>query len=227
MKDGAIAYANAYGYTRYALGPNRLGPKEGKGWLYAAGELAMTASDLARWDIAVINRTLMTPASYKTQQTATILNDGTPSNYALGVGVGKFNDHRYVAHSGGVSGFTTQNIIFPDDRAAVVVLTNTDATPASGQIQAMLMKRLFAAAMDAPTEQAVAQMKSILAGLPDAVRAGLPPWPPQRSSSHLPDTDQSNMYDHLDGTHLDRFVRARNGVYERPLWQRARTALWH
>lgn len=165
VDEGALPASDPERYTRYALGPNRVGPKEGKGWLYAAGELAMTASDLARWDISVINRALMKPASYKLQQTATILTDGRPSNYALGVQVGTYNDHRLVAHSGGVSGFTTQNVIFPDDRAAVVVLTNTDATPAAGQIQATLMKHLFAAAIDAPTEQAVAQMKSILSGL--------------------------------------------------------------
>ena len=38
-------------YLRYALGPPREAPKEGKGWMSAAGELAMTASDLARWNI--------------------------------------------------------------------------------------------------------------------------------------------------------------------------------
>jgi D-alanyl-D-alanine carboxypeptidase len=35
------------GYMRYALGPARPAPKEGSGWLFAAGELAMPAEDLA------------------------------------------------------------------------------------------------------------------------------------------------------------------------------------
>ena len=37
------------GYMRYALGPRRPAPKEGSGWLFAAGELAMPAEDLAKW----------------------------------------------------------------------------------------------------------------------------------------------------------------------------------
>ena len=37
--------SDAAGYMRYALGPLRMPPKEGRGWLFAAGELAMTASD--------------------------------------------------------------------------------------------------------------------------------------------------------------------------------------
>src|SRR5205823_1138603 len=44
------------GYLRYALGPLRPAPKVGKGWLFAAGELAMLAQDLAKWDISIIDQ---------------------------------------------------------------------------------------------------------------------------------------------------------------------------
>src|SRR5674476_1192667 len=47
--DAALGPTEPERYLRYALGPVRVAPKEGKGWLFAAGELAMTASDLARW----------------------------------------------------------------------------------------------------------------------------------------------------------------------------------
>ena len=40
------------GYFRYALGPLRPAPEEGAGWMFAAGELAMTPADLAKWDIS-------------------------------------------------------------------------------------------------------------------------------------------------------------------------------
>src|SRR4029450_1242298 len=53
------------GYMRYALGPPRPAPKEGKGWLFAAGELAMTARDLARWNLALLEQKLLTPGSYR------------------------------------------------------------------------------------------------------------------------------------------------------------------
>ena len=42
------------GYFRYALGPLQPAPKEGPGWMFAAGELAMTAEDLAKWNVSVI-----------------------------------------------------------------------------------------------------------------------------------------------------------------------------
>src|SRR3977135_4468825 len=53
------------GYLRYALGPLRPAPKEGPGWLFAAGELAMPAQDLAKWDISIMDQKLLKPASYR------------------------------------------------------------------------------------------------------------------------------------------------------------------
>lgn len=151
-------------YLRYALGPPRPAPKEGAGWMFAAGELAMTAGDLARWDLSVINQSILKPASYRTQQTDVLLRNGLGTGYGLGVFVGSFDGHRMISHSGEVSGFTAQNRIFPDDHAAIVVLTNLDATSTSGQIADGLEKLLFAAA-DTAAERAEAQADSIFVGL--------------------------------------------------------------
>ena len=59
IDQNRLAETDATGYLRYALGPPRLAPKEGKGWLFAAGELAMPAEDLAKWDISMINQTVL------------------------------------------------------------------------------------------------------------------------------------------------------------------------
>src|SRR5579875_1210049 len=42
--------ADATAYTRYALGPPREVGREASSWYFGAGELCMTAPDLARWD---------------------------------------------------------------------------------------------------------------------------------------------------------------------------------
>jgi D-alanyl-D-alanine carboxypeptidase len=125
---------DATGYMRYALGPPRPAPKEGPGWLFAAGELAMPAGQLARWDIGMIEQKLLKPATYKEMQTEVRLKDGERTGYALGLQTGNIAGHRAFRHSGEVSGFTAQNIVFPDDRAAVVVLTNQDSNGAAGAI---------------------------------------------------------------------------------------------
>ncbi len=151
-------------YLRYALGPLRPAPKEGRGWLFAAGELAMTPSDLAKWDVSVIKQTILKPASYHEQQTTVLLADGTSTGYGFGVGIGRYNGHRLVSHNGEVSGFTTQNSIFPDDRIAIVVTANLDATNAPGAIGQRIADILFTSTSPA-NEKAIAQARQIFVGL--------------------------------------------------------------
>ncbi len=132
------------GYMRYGLGPLRPAPKEGKGWLFAAGELAMPAQDLARWDISIIDQKLMKPPSYRELETEVLLKNGLGTHYGLGVDVGTEAGHRALSHGGEVSGFTAENIVFPDERVAVAVLTNQDAAGAAAKIAHGLAPLLLA-----------------------------------------------------------------------------------
>ncbi len=138
-----LAETDPVGYLRYALGPPRVAPKEGKGWLFAAGELAMPAEDLAKWDISIIDQRLMKPASYREMETDVLLKNGVGTRYGLGIGVQNESGHRMLEHGGEVSGFTADNAVFPDDRAAIVVLTNQDAAAASSAIAKAIAPLLF------------------------------------------------------------------------------------
>lgn len=160
----ALPAGDARGYSRNALGPLRPSPKEGVNWMFAAGELAMTASDLARWDIAMIDRKVLSPASWQAMQTDVLLNNGLASGYGLGVFVGRMDSHRMISHDGEVMGFTAGNYIFPDDRTAVVVLTNQDAVGAFGTIATGIVKAMFEV-HDAATAKALAQAEAIFTGL--------------------------------------------------------------
>src|SRR5205085_10894052 len=114
-----------------------------KGWLSAAGELAMTPEDLARWNLGWLERRLLPPASYARMETSVLLENGLSTGYGLGVGVARLADHRAVEHGGEVSGFTAENVVFPDDRAAITVLTNLDSTDASSSIARRIAPLLF------------------------------------------------------------------------------------
>ena len=164
--EAALGPGDPMRYLRYAIGPPRQAPKEGKGWMFAAGELAMTARDLGVWDISTIDQTILKPASYQTMQTNTLLKNGVASGYGLGVQVGTSAGRRVVSHTGEVSGFTAANTIYPDDRAAVVVLTNLDATGASSQLAGRIATLLFrATSPDNAAAAALAQAKTIFEGL--------------------------------------------------------------
>lgn len=134
VNAGKLGDTDATGYYRHALGPLRRAPKEGPGWLFAAGELAMSADDLARWDIGLINGTVLSPASTKLLTTEVKLLNGTGTHYGLGIALATIAGRQIWEHSGEVSGFTSENIVAPDARIAVVVLTNQDASDAAGEI---------------------------------------------------------------------------------------------
>jgi D-alanyl-D-alanine carboxypeptidase len=164
IDQDSLPVTDPIGYMRYALGPLRPAPQEGNGWLFAAGELAMPAEDLARWDISIIDQEILQPSSYRQFETEVLLNNGVGTQYGLGVEVKSENGHRILAHSGEVSGFTAENSVFPDDRAAIVVLTNQDAIGASAQIASGIASLLFVTA-DRDTPQRLAQARQIFDGL--------------------------------------------------------------
>jgi D-alanyl-D-alanine carboxypeptidase len=161
-----LGAGDAAGWLRNALGPLRPAPKEGKGWLFAAGELAMTAHDLALWDISVIDRTILSPASYRTMQTDVLLESGVATRYGLGVNVALVGGRRQIAHGGAVSGYVTSNQIYPDERAAIVVFSNIYpgvAAPAS-RIAERVAAVIFEPA-DAEAAKALDQSRQIFADL--------------------------------------------------------------
>jgi D-alanyl-D-alanine carboxypeptidase len=132
------------GYERHALSPPRVAAVEAPGWLFAAGELSMTAEDLAKWDISVMNESVLKPASYKAMETEVLLKNGVGTRYGLGLTVANMGTHRMLEHSGEISGFVSDNIVLPDEKAAVVVLTNMEGPGASSiarQIAQMLVRK--------------------------------------------------------------------------------------
>jgi D-alanyl-D-alanine carboxypeptidase len=157
---------DAEGYIRYALGPLRSAPKAGPGWMFAAGELAMPAYDLTQWDISVMNRSLLNQKSYDEMFAPVMLKSGENSHYALGLFVRDTNGKVAYEHSGEVSGFVSENVVFPADKAAIAVLTNQDASPAAGGIALALGPLVLGLrAGTFPREAAETQAKAIFAGL--------------------------------------------------------------
>jgi D-alanyl-D-alanine carboxypeptidase len=130
-QDKAIGAGYPTPYQRFALGPVRPERPAAPGWLYAAGELAMTPTDLAKWDIARIDRAVLPADDWQEQETPIKLTDGKDTGYGLGVDVGKTKTGiPYVEHNGEAVGFLSENIVYPDQKAAVVVLTNSDFSDA-------------------------------------------------------------------------------------------------
>lgn len=128
------------GYHRYALGPVRIAQPPAPGWLYAAGELSMTAADLAKWDIARINRSVLPVHDWIEQETPVLRRDGRTNGYGLGVQNHYARDRHIIDHGGEAIGFLTQNTVYPDSRSAIIVFTNADYSGATGTITSGIEK---------------------------------------------------------------------------------------
>ena len=132
--DTDHARVEPVGYMQNALGPLRPAIPEAPGWYFADGELAMPVRSLLEWDISLINRSLLSAASYTEMETEQKLKDGSGSHYGLGISVQMRDGRRSISHNGEVGGFVATNTVLPDQHVAVAVFTNEEASDASGEI---------------------------------------------------------------------------------------------
>lgn len=159
-----LKQTDAHGYIRYALGPLRPAPQDGPGWMFAAGELAMPVRDLLLWDIAMMNQSLLQQASYKEMFTGVKLKDGEDTHYGLGVEISMRGGHMVISHSGEVSGFTSENMVLPQDKVAIAVFTNQEAVGAAGSIAGKIAA-LLVGLPPSESKQSEEQARQILIGL--------------------------------------------------------------
>jgi len=90
-----------------------------------------TARDLARWDAALDDTSLLSARSRERMFTPARLTNGDPTPYGLGWFITPFRGHTEVEHGGGFrTGFSSVIARYPDDRLTVIVLTNLQSAHA-------------------------------------------------------------------------------------------------
>jgi D-alanyl-D-alanine carboxypeptidase len=161
------APGDALAYTRYASGPPRPVGREAAGWYFAAGELCMTPSDLARWDIAFLQKKLLSARSYEEFTREVRLQNGDATHYALGLSLGEFNNIPTVQHSGEVSGFLASNTVYPTRGGAIVVLSNQDGMGINGAVTREVATTVFLPDKAVPSEKETRRIQTVLEGLRD------------------------------------------------------------
>jgi CubicO group peptidase (beta-lactamase class C family) len=85
---------------------------------YAAGSLFSTVEDLARWDRALGEGKLISKESYARMYTP------LKNNYAYGWVVATAKGRKEIQHGGGINGFGTEILRYPEQKVCVVVLCN-------------------------------------------------------------------------------------------------------
>ena len=153
------------GYTRHALGSHRAALPEGNSWMYATGDLAMTARDLTLWNRALMDCMVIQPGSLREMTTEVLLAGGSGSKYGLGLQIGTTaRGSRRWSHGGGASGFVSRNTIYPDDRVSITVLTNGEGSAAE-TIAARIEEMVIGGTADPDAGPALDRAKKMFAGL--------------------------------------------------------------
>lgn len=93
--------------------------------LTGGGDMYSTLDDLRKWDRALNDRKLISEESYK------LLFTPEKRSYAYGWFVDRYKSHKRIHHSGGVPGFVSNIVRFPDDNLVVILLCNATTMSSS------------------------------------------------------------------------------------------------
>ncbi len=116
---------------------------------FAAGALVSSAEDLVKWQRALVDAQLLTKDSYRMMTKAGVLADESTINYGLGTVVGTRNGQTAFSHGGGINGFRSDLVYFPEADYTIVVLANCD-TARPDQISRKIAGHLFGEPKQAP-----------------------------------------------------------------------------
>jgi CubicO group peptidase (beta-lactamase class C family) len=92
---------------------------------YAAGSLASSVDDMAAWTEALLSGKLIKRETLERAFTSYKLKDGLDSKYGYGWCISDYEGHRLIEHGGGIHGFLSHALFFPEDQIFVVMLTNS------------------------------------------------------------------------------------------------------
>lgn len=103
---------------------------------HIAGALISTVDDLWRWNQALHNGKVLTPASYQAMITPEAA--AVEARYGLGLVAGSVRGRPQLSHGGGIFGFSTHLLYVPEQQLSVVVLQNSNGGADPAQIAVKL-----------------------------------------------------------------------------------------
>jgi len=98
---------------------------------FAAGGLCSTVLDLVRWEKAMEDGRVVSPAMLKAMRTPARTPEGLEADYGYGTRLGLTGLHRKLGHTGGGQSNKAVLARYPDDDVTVAVLLNTERTNAT------------------------------------------------------------------------------------------------
>ncbi len=132
MNNTGVHYAGirlekeALGYTKKA-DDYEPGLNWDMSWAGGAGAMYSTVDDLLKWNNALHNGKVLDDKSYQAMITPVVLKSGQEAfpKYGYGLGMYKFRGKEIIGHSGGLHGFITQLVYYPQEKLTIAMFSNT------------------------------------------------------------------------------------------------------
>ncbi len=131
----------ANGYFSLTAGSANPAPVVDSTIAYSAGAMYSTAGDLYKWERAIYTNKILTPESWKATFTP------YKKKYGYGWNIDTMYNKLLTAHSGGIHGFSSFLVRFPQDELAIILLSNASSPGLS-----KLAKNIAAIAFNQPFE---------------------------------------------------------------------------
>ncbi len=134
-------YGNeAYGYAMENSGSIKDALDWQMTWAGAAGNMYSTAEDLRKWNGALFGGSILTPESIMKAHSKVKLNDGSDHPYGYGWGITDFRGLSRIGHTGGLHGFLSCLVYYPEIKGTVIVLSN--CSPPKNVVPATFAEKL-------------------------------------------------------------------------------------
>jgi CubicO group peptidase (beta-lactamase class C family) len=106
-------------------------------YIYAAGGIVSSASDLLIWQKALVEGRVVRPESYTEMTTPGTLTNGEAITYGYGLMIATRNGHKAIFHEGAIDGYLSILVYYPGQDLAIVLLANTIPAAFLSPLQAL------------------------------------------------------------------------------------------
>ncbi|EEF62544.1 serine hydrolase domain-containing protein [Pedosphaera parvula] len=111
--------------------------------IFSAGAIVSTVEDISKWNAALDGDKFLNATSRQLWWTPMKLNNGKIQNYGFGWFLDPLDNHKNIGHGGATSGFSATIQRFPEDKLAIIILTNADETGLASSIAKKVAKLYF------------------------------------------------------------------------------------
>jgi len=169
---------------------------------FAAGGLCSTVLDLVRWEKALEEGRVVSPAMLRAMRTPARLPDGLEADYGYGTRLGLTGPHRKLGHTGGGQSNKAVLARYPDDDVTVAVLLNTERNNApvtATDLEERIEQLFFGLADPSPRSAPVPEqelhryagqyrdgVRLVRVAIQDGMLTVQPGWGHQRTSRLMP-----------------------------------------